>query len=403
MTSAESDPNSRNVPHRPHPTERIYSERDSNGSTVNYIRDLIFYYEAIDDHRPDMLQLQRIAKTIVDPFQRLDDEDLSVSAFYWGEVVAYSVCHTIYNPQETGIKWNEIAWKALNRRQQDEYQETWFQEDPTRSTVEEMGITIQGQLAEDDDALEAPYIDLIERFAQETTNDPNLQDYMKLGYRYVLTSVLQNIPESVKTSHEFQRLLLFNDLSTKIHENLAEALRWEDAEPLRQDILAAFSEYCEPLQSLPYYEATDEKRYAEALHDLTYLMNTWLSHHKDFAQNTDFRFSGTTVAAYFNHSEAEKSMYPFVIEEGAILEGSIEELCVFEGPTHESLEFLRTTDTGESKPVPKTMQTNYCLYAKIQNGVIETPDGITTTVPPDESLFVVLTAGSTQMSRCVLD
>jgi hypothetical protein len=400
MQSGEHDPSVSDRPDQPALIERVYAERDTFGSSLDYVHELITRYSALPEHRANMLQLQRMARTIVNPTAVDMSAEPAISAFYWGEVLGYSTCHMLY-----GDDWTAKHWHRLNGVQQRQYEQTWnYFDDPAESTVEYMSEDIKVELDASNDILPVDLEDVAEQIAIEISNDPEIHGHMLLGFRHIMLAATQRSKDIPEFDELYEEAPVEQELGSADILNREYRVRFMNAEYKtanidRQEIMNIFFEACEAL-NVPLLPENDQA-YLTSLQDLMMLVNKRIMEHPVLRLEQEYTFSGTVLAATYS-KDTPRGLEPFLLNEKTIVEGSMGPVYILEGPSESMVGVLQ----NEPNPSPEMLAehaTPYCVLLEINSAVIQQPKNPEVHQPKQhDQLFIVLGNEQLHMTKLVL-
>ena len=376
MNSPEYGEQSSEETTKPLLIQRLEQERSAVGGTNEYITELIDMYDSSKEHHPNMLQLQRHAHFLADADTNRDNTSSNAFAFYKGEVLAYTVTHYL-----NGEKWPGAIYKILNQRltaslraNPFEFAEEttqrgarqWAQAERLRRIADE---TIAELEEPESNTTPAALRNMIEEWAIESTDSPQEQFNMIMGFTYVLDSSVRIATSEASIRYEF----------TTIVEGEVEDIKYPKVESIdyvRDEIMDSFTKHyiAENLNG-------KEKGHKYEL-ALDYLVLQML---RDFEKNPSLEFEDDIIVAGKVMIISE--------DESSETEGSIAETLAHDVKIEGRVGQVLVTDIpGDSLFTdPNTTEMNrYGVCLTLTNVLLISDDGTREFIPETTTFSVVL-------------
>lgn len=380
MQSGEHDPSVSDRPDQPALIERVYAERAEYSSTIEYVNALITHYSSAPEHKANLLQMERLSRTIFDPRNTGEEIEHSMDAFFWGQVLGYAA-----GQHYTDEPIHEDYWKYVSGDLQKRYRESKEDAAPNSDqALTLMGLTMQGELELADEEIPTELEAFIDSHAPEIHREQFLQDYIKFGFRYsTLIALRYGVFSSVMKNGGIERL---------------NSGRYEDSEVVHQGIMnivyAAMEEH-------DFTEAPESKEtYERNLKLLTNTVNQELKAPFETSAGQEYRFSGAVMAMVENYEDPSAST-TFLVTDGAYIEASYESIRVTEGPTEAAVEHFDRMGMIDPS-ILKDCATPYCVVMEVSNPVIQEPDGTVHQLQEYERLSIVLSNDYLHLHRFVI-
>ena len=400
MQPGEHDPSVSNRPDQPELVERINAEIHKHGSALEYVHTLILQLTELPEHRANILQLQRLARTIVTPNGIHTAESNAVHAFYWGEVLGYSTCLTLY-----GDEWIAKHWRRLNSVQQEYFEQaSEMFEDPLDSTAEHMSQDIHDELELSDDILPTALDEMAENIALQISSDPDIYGHIVLGFRHQLLAATQPLKGISELENEANQTPLHQEVSELLFQNgylpLEQNPHFEAAHVLREEISNLFGEILVELEIGE--RPIDDIDYQRQLNQLTEAINKRIADHPTLSLGEEYRFGNKVIATTYSFDNPN-AMTPLFLDDGSVIEGSLGPVYVMDGPSRVMIEQLNGTQEFDGSD-PDSLITPYCLYLEVTNAIIQEPgeEGVVHTIPDDKDLFIIIENEALEIARFVV-
>jgi len=309
------------------PIDRLVSERDSVGSTREYLSTLAIYYNSVDQHRPNMLQLQRIARFVTDPNNKGEQQPKQTDAFYWGEILGYTACDRLI-----GDQWPTMSYKLLNDTTRTSIASLFEEDLPVSENLDIASMLITAELEQLDGTKIPPmYDELIEQWAQEISQDEFEQHHIILGFRHVIRQVVEIATAETHIEHEFLQIMDKNEIDDK------NAYEIDHIADLRDVIMDSFADHYIAFGDI---NTDDDDKYAEAVDYLTYGVNRDFVKYEKLGYDDDIIISGDVKCILISDDpDVENQACHF--GDDVVIEGSVGPLSVCETPSVAGFEILK--------------------------------------------------------------
>lgn len=164
--------------------DQLTSEQQTVGSVPAYISRLERQYYETPLHRPNMLQLQRMAKLVTNPnaYDTIPSE--RTDAFYWGEIVAYRSQELLSSED-----WSADAYKILSQKVLSVMNEFHHTSHTAEQSMNRTAHVLTRDLELPDLLISDQMDHFIEEWAKLTIEDVLSQRSMQLGFRYIITEM----------------------------------------------------------------------------------------------------------------------------------------------------------------------------------------------------------------------
>jgi len=356
--------------------DRLEKERDAIGGTNEYITELIDMYDSSKEHHPNMLQLQRLAHLFVDADTTHQTTSNQAFAFYKGEVLGYTAAYYL-----KGEDWPDKSYKLLNKQfgldPKNFKSRADYEEEKSRATnqtyaerINEMALTTIGGLENSQPGtISSIFDEMIEEWADNASDDPQEQIYLMMGFRYILSHIVQTPPKETSPDDGFSAIV----------EDEVEDITYpkvESIDHVRDEIMDSFAKH------YTAYKITGEEQGDEYEFALDYLVLKML---QDFEKNTSIEFEDDVIIAgkVMTISEDELSE----------TEGSIAETLAHDVRVEGRVSQIVITDIpGMSLFTnPNTSEMNrYGVCLALTNVILISDDGTRTFIPETTTFSVVL-------------
>jgi len=317
----------------------LSAERDAAGSTAAYITQLDNTYRLHQADRANVLQLERHAAFITNPDNMHADANKNLtSSFYWGELLAHRTAELII-----GEQWGAISYKLFNEGLQNDFKT--YSDHTINAVQNKMFVStyLLGELEQPDDPQMPPILDeFIERWALDMTDNPSEQQYLTMGYRYVIKKITQ-----LAAINEFQEIVTRD---TTEGESLDIKPQGEQSlEELRKDIINDFAGHY-----LTYIadkkDITQSEAYDEALDYLTIQINRDFLKKYESLNDEDLVISGKVFCVLVDKTNPTNAQ-GFILEDNEIIMGQAGVLSVGSIPKITAIDHFHDglTDTDMNK------------------------------------------------------
>lgn len=366
--------------------ERLQAECDGVGSVSDYIYALGVSFRNLPEHRANMLQLQRAARLVVDPRGHETDDSMSTDAFYWGEILGYTVCD-----RSIGSSWPIISRELidkncielLNRLQEPYSDEELGLLDPSTAIIGEL---------EEMDTINPELDDLIGRFADALTENPKLQYHVVLGFRYIMKHVIETATNDVAMANACQSILEANNIE------LGSSLAIVPIDEHRRKIMEWYANH---YLDLKLDEEDDGDTYIENSHDISVALNAEMKLSKILERGDIIQSRGDVLVVTISDDDSLHQAHLF--DGGQIFEADYVGLRVFEGPTEAMIPRLKAIRRGEPAQAEQTDHTqSYTVMMEVEHAFVSAPDGEHRFFPENTTTYLVLGNNHISLSRYVL-
>lgn len=386
MMPAEHEPTHSRIDDRLSLEDRLHAECHSTGSISNYVNALGIYYSAVDEHKPNLLQMQRLARMAIDMRGQETDSSLQTDSFYWGEILGYTVGERLI-----GQEWPRLSWEIL-KSEQHAILNTYHTNSDDIPSPEQLSAYIIGDL-ETLERLPPKLNDIIETWACQLTDDPQLQHNIIMGYRFIMKNIVQTATNDVSVTNEYHSILEANDIE------LFDGSHVESIDGVRRSVMEWFAQHYIDLAIKGNEEGN---AFFAKLDQITRLINIEMKAFPGLNIDDPVRIEGEVLVVTLEN-DAETLSEVRLIHDNVAVEGDVGFIYVFEGPTEEMIPRLAAKSRGEATSLDEPgLTNNYTVHLELKNAVAIAKDGTTETFPDDHTVYIVLSNNQIKMSRYVL-
>lgn len=368
---------------------RIEGERVIAGSTLAYVKQLGERYQGNLDHKPNLMQLQRIAGMATNPTGESSFPGVLTNAFYWGQILAYRAQDLLSEGE-----WAELAYPMFSsivrehletaqlQSEEPEYdaeKDEWIV--PTRSQAErlrELGDMIMYDLevighqnTESEDDTPDEYADddaeqgvsefmppvmekLIIAMTDELTDFPEERWYMILGFRHLTTQVVQlavnaKMKQDASQANEDKALeeaaiakkeerdsaLLMKQFIKLMDKNEIDDVQGREVigiDDVRDKIMESYADH---MIAYGVYDAGDEEDVDTLSMYLTHKMNRDFLALEDLSADDFLEIDGNAIYILYREDSDVRNMH--MLGHGETLKGSTESVAVVETPSAQTM------------------------------------------------------------------
>lgn len=322
--------------------DQLRIDQAAAGSVAEYVRTLGTNYLASPEHRPNMLQLQRMAKMVTNPNNEPAYSEGWTAAFYWGEVLAYRAQESI-----RPYGWAKKSYEVFSQNMTTQFfknRRTPLDAPDSRLhmaaiTLGELEMATEETMPDDLDTLALEWADAM-------IADPAEQSYMLLGFRHVVTQVMKRVNDEQEDQwfvDEYEAIAFEN--GDPVDGELADEPERESVDDVRDELMLSYKKHKKKLSNVDMDSEIAER---DAQEYIGQLMLKDFEKMEGLAAGDLVEFSGG--GAFNVETEQRDNRLLRLIHEGEIVRGEIETISLGYMPTLTTLRAIKMGEHTENSP-----------------------------------------------------
>lgn len=336
---------------QPNVLDQLLSERNSVDSTRGYVFALGTRYNAMPEHKANMLQLQRMAGLLTNPTNEPSFPQRLTDAFYWGEILAYTSQERI-----DGKGWADASYMMLNRSMTATFQERRDSKLSGMDNLLDIATKKMLELAKAEHM--SPAMDqFVAMLAIDISDNKDEQTHIVLGFRHIIMQITQiaqqaeHIAAATKVAYmsiaqveadtvkansvESERVWAAHELREPFDEDSGDVIDGTETESINDIPGRIMESYRKHMHDFGPFDDTDEDVLETVQHDVTERMGRDFRDMEGIKQQDFIRVSGNAV--FLVYSESDEVPLMFMLGHDEHLEGFVETVALTEIPTENAV------------------------------------------------------------------